>query len=78
VRTARWKLIHFWEQPAEWELYDLARDPDETTNLALRPPHAQTAASLRTRLEALRRELGDFDPPGPPPMAGGCTDGIGR
>jgi arylsulfatase A-like enzyme len=78
VRTARWKLIHFWEQPEEWELYDLAADPDETTNLAPLPAHAQTAASLRARLETLRRELGDFDPPGPPPMAGGCTDGIGR
>jgi len=34
VRTDRWKLIHFWEQPEEWELYDLRSDPDETVNLA--------------------------------------------
>jgi arylsulfatase A-like enzyme len=78
IRTARWKLIHFWEQPEEWELYDLATDPDETTNLAGRPAHAKTVGALRTRLETLRREMGDFDPPGPPPMAEACTDGIGR
>ncbi len=27
----RWKLIHFYEQPEEWELYDLKSDPDEKT-----------------------------------------------
>jgi arylsulfatase A-like enzyme len=78
VRTSRFKLIHFWEQPEEWELYDLAADPDETTNLAGRPQHAKTVAELRGRLDQLRRELGDFDPPGPPPVAAVCTSGIGR
>jgi arylsulfatase A-like enzyme len=75
VRTDRWKLIHFWEQPEEWELYDLKADPDEMTNLASRPEQAQTLAQLRARLEALRRELGDADPPGPPPIAAPCKDG---
>jgi hypothetical protein len=27
---------------------------------------------LRERMEALRRELGDVDPPGPPPVAAPC------
>jgi arylsulfatase A-like enzyme len=78
VRTDRWKLIHFWEQPEEWELYDLKADPDEMINLASRPEHAATLASLRARLETLRRELGDVDPPGPPPVAGPCGDGVGE
>ena len=77
VRTARHKLIHFWEQPEEWELYDLAADPDETTNLAGRPEHARTQVDLKARLERLRREIGDTDPPGPAPAAGDCTSGIG-
>ena len=76
VRTARWKLIHFWEQPEEWELYDLQNDPDETVNLAYRREHAATMATLRTRLDALRRELGDADPPGPPPVAEPCGNGV--
>ena len=78
VRTARYKLIHFWEQPEEWELYDLQADPDETTNLAGRPEHRARVAELRAKLEQLRREVGDTDPPGPPPVADVCTVGIGR
>ncbi|MFN2420409.1 MAG: sulfatase [Gemmatimonadota bacterium] len=76
IRTARWKLIHFFEQPEEWELYDLESDPDETRNLAGLPEHADTVASLRARMEDLRRELGDMDPPGPRPVAPGCKDGV--
>lgn len=63
IRTERWKLIH-WDYPEEWELYDLATDPGELTNLAGRPEHAATEARLRERLGALRREVGDVDPPG--------------
>jgi arylsulfatase A-like enzyme len=73
VRTDRWKLIHFWEQPQEWELYDLKNDPDETNNLAHRPEHAERVRQLQATLAELRREVGDVDPPGPPPTAGPCT-----
>jgi arylsulfatase A-like enzyme len=76
IRTDRWKLIHFWEQPEEWELYDLERDPDETTNLAGRREHRATEQALRERLATLRRELGDVDPPGPPPVAMPCGNGV--
>jgi arylsulfatase A-like enzyme len=76
VRTARWKLIHFFEQPEEWELYDLQADPDETRNLAGLRQHERTVQSLRARMAQLRRELGDADPPGPPPVAPGCKDGV--
>jgi arylsulfatase A-like enzyme len=72
VRTDRWKLVHFWEQPEEWELYDLQTDPDETVNLAARPEQRSRIAELRRRLEALRRELNDADPPGPRPAAAPC------
>lgn len=75
VRTKRWKLIEFFEQPQEWELYDLEADPDETRNLVADPKHAAVLASLRTRMAELRRELGDSDPPGPPARAQGCHDG---
>jgi arylsulfatase A-like enzyme len=84
VRTDRWKLIHFWEQPEEWELYDLKADPDEMRNLAGRPEHAAQIASLRQALDRLRKEVGDTSPPGPPPVAEPCINppmsprGIGR
>ncbi|HEY7862228.1 MAG TPA: sulfatase [Thermoanaerobaculia bacterium] len=72
IRTARWKLIEFWEQPRELELYDLARDPGEVKNLAADPKHAATVRELLERMRALRRELGDTDPPGAPPRAAPC------
>lgn len=64
VRTRRWKLIHFWEQPEEVALYDLENDPHELVNLAGRREHAQRIRALRQRLQELRRETGDVDPPG--------------
>ena len=73
MRTDRWKLIHFWEQPEEWELYDLQNDPDETNNLANRRDHANRLKMLRAKLAELRREVGDFDPPGPTPAVAPCT-----
>lgn len=73
VRTDRWKLIHFWEQPEEWELYDLRSDPDEVVNLAGRRDQRDRMRALKTRLADLRRELGDTDPPGPPPVAAPCS-----
>jgi arylsulfatase A-like enzyme len=76
VRTSRWKLIHFWEQPEEWELYDLSEDPDETRNLAGDRRHAAVLREMRARLEAVRREVGDVDPPGPPPVAAPCGNGV--
>lgn len=72
IRTRRWKLIHFWEQPQEWELYDLESDPDETRNVVARKEHAKLVSDLKTRLEQLRRETGDADPPGPAAMALQC------
>jgi arylsulfatase A-like enzyme len=75
IRTDRWKLIHFFELPEEWELYDLESDPDETKNLAGERRHQATLRELRDRMAALRRELGDTDPPGPAPRAAGCRDG---
>jgi arylsulfatase A-like enzyme len=76
VRTARWKLIHFWEQPEEWELYDLASDADEVHNLAARREHARTLETLRARMSNLRKELDDEDVPGPAPIAAPCGNGV--
>lgn len=65
IRTQEWKLIHFWEQPEEWELYDLKNDPDEMKNLFGRRDQETRVRHLRSRMDVLRRETGDIDPPGP-------------
>src|SRR3546814_10027339 len=58
VRTGRWKLIHFWEMPDEWALYDLKEDPDEMVNLVDDPQHAELVARLKKRITQLRAETG--------------------
>ncbi|MFN2441632.1 MAG: sulfatase/phosphatase domain-containing protein, partial [Thermoanaerobaculia bacterium] len=78
IRTERWKLIHFYEQPEGWELYDLVADPDEMTNLAGTRKYRAIEEELRGRLASIRRELGDLDPPGSPPLAPPCVGGGAR
>ena len=53
VRTDRYKLIHYWEDPQEFELYDLQEDPGELRNLYGDPRHAALTRQLRARLEEL-------------------------
>ena len=59
VRTKRYKLIHFFLDPQEFELYDLENDPDEKDNLYGKAGYEQLTAHLRERLAALRTETGD-------------------
>lgn len=65
VRTRRWKLIHFWQEPDEWALYDLQNDPNETDNLVDEPRYADIVARLKRRIDELRAETGDHGEPGP-------------
>jgi arylsulfatase A-like enzyme len=59
VRTERYKLIHYYENPEEFELYDLKEDPGEIHNLYGDPSHAALARQLRQRIDELRKATGD-------------------
>jgi arylsulfatase A-like enzyme len=59
VRTERYKYIHFFTEPQEYELYDLETDPNEDHNLYGQSGYEALTARLRTRLEELRHETGD-------------------
>lgn len=59
VRTERYKFIHFFLDPEEFELYDLQSDPDEKHNLYGKPGYEDLTARLRARLAELREETGD-------------------
>ncbi len=59
VRTKRYKFIHFFLDPEEFELYDLETDPDEKNNLFGKPGYAEITAHLKERLAALRTETND-------------------
>jgi len=89
VRTERYKYIHYFTEPQEYELYDLKSDPNEDHNLYGRPGQEALTAKLRDRLEALRKETGDdyvykpsrvphmsiyITPPGPQPPHAASLD----
>lgn len=55
VRTDRWRYVE-WEGGQQGaQLYDMDKDPGETTNLAADARHAATVNDLRARLAAYRR-----------------------
>ena len=69
VRTDRYKLIHFFIEPQEFELYDLQTDPDEMNNLYGKPGYEDLTSHLKQRLAALRTETNDtyeYKPTGMP------------
>jgi arylsulfatase A-like enzyme len=60
VRTERWKYIQYPAHPEFVELFDLANDPDEKTNLAGDPGQARVLAELRERCgRTIQRLLAD-------------------
>jgi arylsulfatase A-like enzyme len=59
VRTERYKYIHYFTAPEEFEVYDLQNDPAEMHNLHGDPAFAALTRTLAARLAALRRETGD-------------------
>ena len=61
IRTDRYKLIHFYYDIDEWELYDLKKDPSEMNNLYNDPKHKSIQKSLHKKLTELRKYYGDSD-----------------
>lgn len=59
IRTERYKFIEYYEQnPAEYEFYDLASDPQEIHNLYVQKQYDSLVSELRARMHALRIEYG--------------------
>jgi arylsulfatase A-like enzyme len=61
VRTDRYKLIHFYYDVDEWEMYDLEKDPNEMKSIYNDPEHASVQKDLHKRLTELRAQYGDSD-----------------
>ncbi|MFO7823882.1 MAG: sulfatase [Cyclobacterium sp.] len=61
VATDRYKLMHFYYDIDEWELYDLQEDPNEMENLYNNPEYEEVQNELHRKLEALREQYGDSD-----------------
>lgn len=61
IRTERYKLIHFYYDIDEWELFDLEKDPHEMNNVYNDPAYAKVKKTLHAKLEKLRRKYKDSD-----------------
>jgi arylsulfatase A-like enzyme len=61
VATDRYKLMHFYYDIDEWEMYDLETDPMEMKNIYDDPAYADVQEMLHKRLEELREYYGDSD-----------------
>jgi len=62
VRTDRYKLIHFYNDIDEWELFDLQTDPNELHNLINDPAQAENIEALKVKLAELQVKYDDTDP----------------
>ena len=61
ISTKEFKLIHFYYDVDEWELYDRIKDPSEVQNVYSDPEYNQVIAQLKQKLEDLRKQYKDSD-----------------
>ncbi len=59
VRTDRYKLIHFYYNMDEWELYDLKNDKYEMDNLYGKKGYEEITTTLKKRIKELQKEFND-------------------
>ncbi|MFP4366008.1 MAG: sulfatase [Bacteroidales bacterium] len=61
IRTDRYKLIHFYYDIDEWEMYDLLEDPNEMQSVYDDPAYSEVRAMMHQKLEEIRENYGDSD-----------------
>jgi arylsulfatase A-like enzyme len=61
ISTERYKLMHFYYDVDEWEMYDLEKDPSEMNNVYDDPSYKEIKAQMHEKLEEIRTKYGDSD-----------------
>jgi arylsulfatase A-like enzyme len=61
ISTKRYKLIHFYYDVDEWELYDLKKDPEELKNVYNDPNYIKVRQDLTSRLVKIRAKYKERD-----------------
>ena len=58
VRTEKYKLIHFYNDIDQWELYDMENDPNEMNNI-YDDADPELIIGLKNQLDDLQEQYGD-------------------
>ncbi len=61
VANQRYKLMHFYYDVDEWEMYDLEKDPSEMKSIYDDPEYADVQKEMHKKLNELRKYYGDSD-----------------
>lgn len=61
IRTDRYKLIHFYYDIDEWEMYDLEKDPNEMQSVYNDPEYSEIRKMMHEKLHETREKYGDSD-----------------
>jgi arylsulfatase A-like enzyme len=59
ISNDRYKLIHYYNDIDEWELFDLKNDPEEMKNVYNDPAYSRIKDDLHKRLDSLRAKYKD-------------------
>lgn len=61
IATQAYKLMHFYYDVDEWELYDRKKDPQELNNVYNDPAYADVVATMKQKLKEIRIKYKDSD-----------------
>jgi arylsulfatase A-like enzyme len=70
IVTDQYKLVHFYRDANYWELFDLAKDPNELLSVYNKPEYSSVKTDLMKRLHDLEIQL-KVPPKDPPQALGG-------
>ena len=59
IRTDRYKLIHYYHDVDEWELFDLENDPQEMTNIYAAESSKEIIEKMKKELQQMQEEYQD-------------------
>ena len=59
VSTGKYKLIHYYYDMDEWELFDLENDKNEMRNLYGKPKYSKVTKDLKSKIKELQIQYGD-------------------
>ncbi|MFD0796768.1 sulfatase [Maribacter chungangensis] len=61
IATKKYKLMHFYYDVDQWELYDLEKDATETNNVYEAPEYQEIVKELKMKLAEIREKYRDSD-----------------